>query len=223
MLVRQIAPVGLRMSGPKFLDLRTHLPSAAFVAVAALVLAGLVGILIFAGVYNIGADVPHLKPVYWLLEAVRDRSIAIRARGIVPPADFHDPKRIAAGAGLYAEMCTGCHLAPGMEKTEMSQGLYPSAPEFAQGFDLSPAESFWVVKHGIKLSAMPAWGRTHSDDLIWDMVAFARTLPALTPAQYQAILKSAPEDHDEMMKDMASTPAMTPMPGMKMGGTAARK
>jgi hypothetical protein len=49
---------------------------------------------------------------------------------------------------------------------------------------------------------MPAWGRTHSDDLIWDMVAFVRKLPSLSAEQYQALVKSAPADHDTMMRDM---------------------
>lgn len=59
-----------------------------------------------------------------------------------------------------------------------------------------------MIKHGVKLTAMPAWGRTHSDELMWDMVAFVRKLPALSPAQYQAIVKSAPEDHDAIMRDV---------------------
>jgi mono/diheme cytochrome c family protein len=106
------------------------------------------------------------------------------------------------GAGLYNEMCTGCHLGPGIERSELSQGLYPEAPELAQGDDLSPAEQFWVIKHGLKLTAMPAWGKTHDDQLIWDLVAFVRAMPKLNPAQYKAAVASAPEDHDEMMKDM---------------------
>ncbi len=85
----------------------------------------------------------------------------------------------------------------------MSQGLYPQAPELATAQDLSAAQQFWIIKHGVKLSAMPAWGRTHPDPLIWDMVAFVRKLPAMTPAQYKATVASAPEDHDAMMKDMA--------------------
>ncbi|HEY5071073.1 MAG TPA: cytochrome c [Caulobacteraceae bacterium] len=183
-------------------------------AVAALILAGFAGIFIFAGVYNIGADAPHTTPVYMMLEELRDRSIAIRARGIIAPRDLRDPKRIAAGAGLYAEMCTGCHLAPGMAKSEMSQGLYPPAPELARGVDHTPTEEFWVIKHGVKLSAMPAWGRTHNDTLIWDMVAFLQTLHSLTPVQYQAIVKTAPEDHDEMMRHADTMPAMD----MSVGG-----
>ena len=52
------------------------------------------------------------------------------------------------------------------------------------------------------MTAMPAWGRTHSDELIWDMVAFVRTLPKLSPAQYQASVDSAPKDHDAVSGNM---------------------
>lgn len=155
---------------------------------------------VYLGVYNIGADAPHTRLVYWLLGTVRDRSIVAHATGIIVPADLGDTKRIAAGAGLYAEMCSTCHLAPGMEKTEIAQGLYPAAPELAQGTDLTPSEEFWVIKHGIKATGMAAWGKTHDDTLIWDMVAFLQKLPTLSADQYKTIVKSAPEDHDEMMK-----------------------
>jgi mono/diheme cytochrome c family protein len=155
---------------------------------------------VYSGAYNIGADSPHTKLVYWLLETTRDQSVAAHARDVPQAPDLADPARIAAGAGLYAEMCSGCHLAPGMEETEIAQGLYPAAPDFAQGNDLSPQEQFWVIKHGIKASGMAAWGKTHSDTLIWDMVAFLQHEGKLTPEQYQALVKSAPEDHDEMME-----------------------
>jgi mono/diheme cytochrome c family protein len=200
------------MEKGKFLDLHRHLPSAAFVGVAALVIAAFAGAFIFAGVYNIGADAPHYQPVYMALEQLRDRAITHHARNIVVPADLNSAARIATGAGLYTEMCTGCHLGPGLEKTEMSQGLYPQAPELARVHDRSAAEQFWTIKHGVKLSAMPAWGRTHDDQLIWDMVAFLRGLPQMSPAQYKAAIASAPADHDEMMKDM---PGMKPTSGMK--------
>ena len=103
-------------------------------------------------------------------------------------------------------MCTGCHLGPGVEKSEISQGLYPPAPELARASNHTAAQQFWIIKHGIKLTAMPAWGRTHSDGLIWDMVAFLQRLPKLSPEQYKAVVASAPEVHDEMMKAM---PGMT--------------
>jgi mono/diheme cytochrome c family protein len=59
-----------------------------------------------------------------------------------------------------------------------------------------------VVKHGLKMTGMPAWGVTHNDEQLWDVVAFLRKLPELTAEQYQALVKSAPKTHDEMMQEM---------------------
>ena len=170
------------------------------VAGALLALLAVVAVAIYAGLYNIAADVPHTPPVYWLLETVRDRSVAARARDIVPN-DLDDANRISKGAGQYAEMCSGCHLAPGMKRTEISRGLYPRAPELRRKTNLTPAEQFWVVKHGVKMTGMPAWGVTHDDDLLWDVVAFVRKLPELTPEQYETLVKNAPK-HEELMHEM---------------------
>ena len=174
---------------------------AALVAGALLALVAVVSVVIYAGIYNIAADVPHTQPVYWLLEELRDRSVAARAKDIVIPKDLDEPKRISAGVGQYAEMCSGCHLAPGMKRTEISRGLYPRPPELRRESDLTPAEQFWIIKHGVKMTGMPAWGITHDDELLWDVVAFLRKLPELTAEQYQALVKSAPT-HEEMMHDM---------------------
>ena len=168
---------------------------------ALLVLVGAAAVAIYAGLYNIAADVPHPQPIYWLYETVRDRSVAARARDIVVPTDLDDANRISTGAGLYAEMCSGCHLAPGMKRTEISRGLYPRAPELRRQTDLTPAEQFWIVKHGVKMSGMPAWGVTHDDELLWDVVAFVRQLPELTPEQYETLVKNAPK-HEELMQEM---------------------
>jgi mono/diheme cytochrome c family protein len=196
----------------KFWQLSQHWVIGLVVGV--ITISGLGAILLYAGIYNIAADAPHTKPVYWLLQTARERSIAVRARNIPVPPDLNDTKRIAAGASEYADMCSGCHLAPGMKRTEISQGLYPRAPELSRGSDLTPAEEFWVIKHGIKMTGMPAWGPTHDDALLWGVVAFLRKLPSLTPAQYQGIVRSAPESHEEMMRNM---------PGMHMDGNGDSK
>ena len=166
-----------------------------------LVLLGVAAVGIYAGLYNIAADVPHTRPVYWLFETVRDRSVAARARDVVVPNDLDDANRISKGAGQYAEMCSGCHLAPGMKRTEISRGLYPRAPELRRETDLTPAEQFWIVKHGLKMTGMPAWGVTHQDELLWDVVAFVRKLPKLTPEQYETLVKNAPK-HEQLMEEM---------------------
>ena len=158
------------------------------------------GLFVYSGAYDVAADVSHTKPMLWVLDKTRERSVTVRARGIRVPANFGSLERIAAGAGLYAEMCASCHLAPGMAKTEISQGLYPAAPDLSRGSTLSPAEQFWIIKHGLKMTGMAAWGKTHDDTLIWNMVAFLQKMPKLSPEQYKVMVNSAPEDHDEMMK-----------------------
>jgi len=74
----------------------------------------------------------------------------------------------------------------------MGQGLNPSAPDLADSAaHLSPAELFWVTKHGIKMTGMPAWGVTHDDDALWPVVALLARLPELDADSYQALLASA--------------------------------
>ena len=163
------------------------------------VLAGVVAVAIYEGLYNIAADVPHTQPVYWLLETARERSVAVRARDIVVPNDLDDANRISKGR-IFGDV-QWRHLAPGMERTEISGGLYPRAPELRRGTDLTPAEQFWIIKHGVKLTGMPAWGVTHDDELLWDVVAFVRKLPEMTPEQYETLVKNAPK-HEELMHEM---------------------
>lgn len=152
----------------------------------ALLVLVLLGIgLVYSGVYDIGADDPHTRPVHALLELARERSIAMRAKDIAAP-DLEDAALIRAGAGNYDSMCVGCHLAPGVGETEMSKGLYPAPPNLAEHGVRDPAAAYWVIKHGIKASGMPAWGKSMDDEYIWGMVAFLRKLPQMNAEQYRA-------------------------------------
>jgi mono/diheme cytochrome c family protein len=165
------------------------------VVVAVLALIAIVlGLLGYSGVYNIGADDPHWNLTYRTLQMVRDRSIHVRSQNIKVP-NLKDPQLILKGAGQYAAMCTGCHLAPGMQDSEIRPGLYPQPPDLSK-MHVDPQDAFWVVKHGIKMSAMPAWGFSHDDATIWSMVAFLQKLPDMAPAQYKAIVAKAPPDED---------------------------
>jgi mono/diheme cytochrome c family protein len=139
-----------------------------------------------SGVYNIGADDHHTKLVLALIEQLRDHSIGVRARTIDVP-QLEDPKKIAAGAEHYAALCVGCHLAPGVTKSDIRPGLYPHPPSLAQEDTRDAQRAFWTIKHGIKMSAMPAWGKSLDDAAIWDIVSFVRKMPAMTPETYQQL------------------------------------
>lgn len=145
----------------------------------------------YVGLINVGADDPHWQPVHAFLNYVRERSIAVRASDIQIPA-LDDPQLITSGAGNYNAMCIGCHLAPGVEATELSQSLYPAPPDLAAtGPGNDPAITFWVVKHGIKATGMPAWGKSMDDKYLWGLVAFLQQLPKLDAGQYQTMVAAS--------------------------------
>lgn len=155
---------------------------------------------IYSGLYNMAADEPHWLITHKVIQTLRERSIGTRAEGIVVPM-LDDPKLVAQGAEHYADMCSGCHLAPGLEDTEIRAGLYPQPPKLTAhvhseshaGLDAQAmaARQFWIIKHGIKMTAMPAWGTTHDDDSVWSLVAFLQKLPDMTPVEYAALTEAA--------------------------------
>lgn len=156
------------------------------------VLAAAAAAFFYSGAYNVAADEPHWRITERVLTLLRERSIEARAGELVPP-DLSDEKRIATGAGEYAEMCQSCHLAPGLADTELRKGLYPRPPDLARQSRRDPREAFWIVKHGIKTTGMPAWGPTHDDDTLWSLVAFLQTLPGMDEKRYRELaVKQAP-------------------------------
>ncbi|MDT4849819.1 Cytochrome C oxidase, cbb3-type, subunit III [compost metagenome] len=151
---------------------------------------GIMGVAYF-GLVNVGADDPHLAPIHAFLTMARERSIEVRARDLQAP-NLEDEALIRAGAGNYNSMCIGCHLAPGVAQTELSQSLYPSPPNLTKvGVDGSPESAFWIIKHGIKATGMPAWGKSMGDQYIWGMVAFLQKLPSLDAEQYRTLVASS--------------------------------
>lgn len=162
-------------------------------------IAGFAGLaFLYSGIYPMGADVPHNSLTHWALETLRESSLDRASRAVVLP-DLSSPDLVLAGGADYNEMCASCHLKPGKTKTDMRLGLYPQPPNltlppFLHAVDVNSERAsqlarkqFWVIKHGIKASGMPAWGKTHDDQRIWSMVAFLKQLPRLDPGQYQIL------------------------------------
>lgn len=144
---------------------------------------------IFSGIYNVAASSKDSGLVSWMLETTRENSIESRYEKVSLPdkSVLTSPKTLRVGFDHYHEMCVVCHGAPGVEPGEARAGLNPKPPILAKIVAKMPdREVFWVIKHGIKFTGMPAWGPTHSDDKIWAMVAFVKALPSMTPAQYKA-------------------------------------
>jgi len=156
-----------------------------FVLVAAL------GGILYAGFYDVAATTPHWPITNWLLETARTRSIKTQAADIQTPAGLGDPAKVVIGVEHYAAHCAVCHGAPGVPKGDIAHGLYPPPPDLAKAALLyTPAELFWIVKHGIKMTGMPSWA-DHSDEEIWATVGFLEKLPGMSEQDYASLVMAS--------------------------------
>ncbi len=143
-------------------------------------------IFIYSGVYNVSAANPENGITKWVLSTTSDNSVEHHAQNINVP-NLNDPQRIKEGFLRYNEMCESCHGAPGKKETDLAKGLNPPAPDLSEsGKEMSSEELFWVTKNGIKMTGMPAWGKTHSDDKLWSVVAAVKKLHETSPAEYNS-------------------------------------
>jgi mono/diheme cytochrome c family protein len=90
---------------------------------------------------------------------------------------------IAAGATLYLNHCAGCHGVPSNPESQFQRSFYPPAPGFFRDMpDMSDAQTFYVIRRGIRWTGMPAWDHTLSDQQIWQVVVFFDNMHKLPPA-----------------------------------------
>lgn len=148
---------------------------------------------IFMGLYDVSATQQHLAPTFHLLQTGLRQSVKHHSSDIaVPPLD--DPALIARGLAHFRSHCVQCHGAPGIAPQPFALGLRPQPANLVHSArEWSPGELFWTVKHGIKMTGMPAWRFRMMDDDIWSVVAFLRTLPTYTPEQYRTLEARAHE------------------------------
>jgi len=164
-----------------------------FATLCALLVAGGLGAaaFIYAGVYDVAATKHHTGLTYHVLHYAMLRSMKTRADGIRPPP-LDGESRFRSGMALYADHCAQCHGAPGVSPAPFAFGLRPAAVNLVEpGRTWEPSHIYWIVKHGVKMSAMPGWQYRLTEDELWDLVAFVKRLPTLSPVDYKAAVASA--------------------------------
>jgi len=152
---------------------------------AALVLAFTVLFFAWSGLYNVAASHPHWALTRWFLEFGLQRSVATHSAFITAPA-LDDKDRVILGAGHFDGGCAPCHGAPGGHSDPIVDRMLPAPPELNRAAsDWSTEQLFWIVKHGLKFTGMPAWVAQERDDEVWSVVAFLRALPQMSVSQYR--------------------------------------
>jgi len=112
------------------------------------------------------------------------QSVRLRASGVTEPAPGN-AERAQRGVACYQSLCVQCHGAPGVAQNDIGKSMQPVPGPLVDAMQRwRPRELYWITRHGIKMSGMPAWGHRLDDGQIWDVVAFIERLPTLSPRAY---------------------------------------
>jgi mono/diheme cytochrome c family protein len=160
----------------------------AFIGALAIIVAVAAGVFFFGGFFDVAANYDDNPVVKWALIYVRTAAIERHASG-TPPLKLDDPAVVRDGARVFAKAgCVNCHGAPGVDWAKFSEGLNPDPPdlkESASGDE--PAQIFWVIKNGIRMTGMPSFGKAGlNDNDIWQITAFIKALPKVSEADYKS-------------------------------------
>lgn len=144
-------------------------------------------IVIWWGVITVAASAGHWQITNLTVHYAMERSVAYHAPKLKHPA-LDDAALIREGAAYYETGCAPCHGAPGKARSPIERGALPPPPLLTHvGRTFPPDELHWIIKHGIKLTPMPAWPTQKRNDGIWALVAFLEKMPSLTPAAYRKL------------------------------------
>jgi mono/diheme cytochrome c family protein len=162
---------------------------------------------VYSGAINVAASDPHSPALRWLIATTMRQSVRAHAQDIaVPP--LGDPILVEEGAKLFQSHCAMCHGAPGAEPQRFARAMRPEPPQLSDAVaEWTSSDLFWIIKHGLKMTGMPAWGATHVDAEIWSMVAFLNQLPTMEPQRYQAIVTPpAPPEPEPVPEEQPIVP-----------------
>jgi cytochrome c553 len=141
----------------------------------------------WSGLLNVSASSGHWAITSWFLHYVMRQSVETHAPGIEAPR-LDDPALVHRGAGHYATGCASCHGAPGVPQSPVALEMTPKPPYLPPQIERwEPNELFWIVRHGVKFTGMPAWVALEREDEVWAMVAFLRQLPEMAPEEYRRL------------------------------------
>ena len=161
------------------------------VGVVVVIIVALVGgyLLLLSGFVPANADAQPGQLERWVAGTSLRATLRREAPTEANPVALSDDHLIQ-GIKLYARHCAFCHgdAAGDISASPLAKGLYPRPPQLASdGVEDDPeGESYWKIKHGIRLTGMPSWGGTLSDQEIWTLALFLKHMDKLPPSAQRA-------------------------------------
>jgi thiosulfate dehydrogenase len=159
--------------------------------VLASIVVGLAGgwIALHSGLIPANADAKPGGLELWAAGTSLNATIAREAPRTANPVALTDAN-LAEGAKLFGRHCAICHgtAAGGASASPVAKGEYPAPPQLGgEGVeDDAEGVTYWKIKHGIRLTGMPAWKDTLNDQQIWTLALFLKHMNKLPPSAQAA-------------------------------------
>ena len=147
-------------------------------------------LLAWSGLVSVAASSGHYAITTWFLHYTMRQAVKTQSSLVeVPSGVLDDAGQVALGAVHYADGCAPCHGAPGEPRSPLVLAMTPPPPWLPRVIPTWDTEAlFWIVRHGVKYSGMPAWPAQARADEVWAVVAFLRALPDLDAATYRRLV-----------------------------------
>jgi mono/diheme cytochrome c family protein len=160
-----------------------------------LVLALLALILTLGGFVPVAATHEDSELMQWWLHSTYQQRVARKASQVTAPDNLANDALIEEGARSFTSMCRGCHTPPGERTTAVSEGLNPPAPDMNTLLEhRRPTEAFVVIRDGVRMSGMPAFGPSHEEDQLWALVAFLEAMAGADARSFQTLIRQAKQN-----------------------------
>jgi thiosulfate dehydrogenase len=121
----------------------------------------------------------------WAAGTALDATIRHEAPRTANPVALTDANLIE-GVRLYGQHCALCHgAATGTASASpVANGEYPRPPQLATDGveDDADGVTYWKIRHGIRLTGMPSWKGSLTDQQIWTLALFLKHMDKLPPA-----------------------------------------
>ena len=156
-------------------------------------------LVVVLGLVPIKASSGHWPITAWILSFTMSRSVSTHAMGIQVPA-MDDSGMVLKGATLYETGCFPCHGNPTIQRPRIAMQMTPHPPYLPPVIhEWKPGELFYIVKHGVKFTGMPAWPARQRDDEVWAIVAFLQKFPELNEQEYKQMVSGENEQSGEVV------------------------
>lgn len=138
------------------------------------------------------ADIPVNPIEQRVAMPALDAAIARRATVVPGPLDSSEAA-LLAGLKVYEANCASCHGDGSHPDAALADALYPRAPQFArEAPDMAPQENLYIIRHGVRMSGMPAWEKVLSESQLRQVTAFLAHMGHL-PSPISARWNAGPE------------------------------